>query len=119
MTDLTCDKIGALSGGMFGTVVDDVLNTIKADLDNRGDDALPRVLTITISFKREVSRDKESVIIDACVKPKLPDYRPMPTIAKVRVQAGEPVLFFQEETPENPDQPPLRFEERKGPEQQS
>ncbi len=111
MVDLTVDKIGDLAGGLFRTQVNDALATIKADLDDRGNDGKERVLKLTISFKREVARDEDSVVIDPEVIPKLPSYRPMTTIGKVKIQAGEPVLLFQEHVPSNPDQPAMKFED--------
>lgn len=119
-TDLKCNKIGALAEGLFGVQVNDALNTIKADLDNRGHDGQVRTLTIKIKFHREVLRGEASAstIIDPEVAPSLPSYRPSSTVGKIKMIAGEPFLLFEELSPENPDQPPLEFE-RRPPEQQA
>lgn len=101
---LTLEKLGALSGGLFGFSLERHINQIVDDLDDRGTDGLPRKLVITITFRRL----GDEVEINPALSVRYPDKRYRPTVAKfVAGRDGGTALGFQVASPENPDQPGL------------
>jgi hypothetical protein len=111
MTHLTCDSLGDLDGGRARGIIDAALSTMVRDLEERGHDEKTRVLTITVT-----TLTKQGITaIDVQANAKLPPYRTNMTAACLRQEkssAGlQTNLYFQEDNPENPDQPTLPYAE--------
>lgn len=106
LTKLCANTLGDLSEGMARGVIDAALGKIYADLEDRGEDGNPRVLTIEVTFQKT----KGLVVIDTQVAAKLPKYRTRATHGEPMQQRSRdgkttyPVLAFQEHDAENPSQ---------------
>lgn len=111
LKNLTSETLGDLDNGLFGRLVDEELQKILADIDDRGHDGNKRQITITIDFQMDPSRDPHSpsLLIDPQVKSKVPPLRSGITIAKVgrSVKSGALAMQFRDDNRDNPEQPTL------------
>jgi len=111
MTALTCDSLGELNHGLARGVIDAALRMAVADLNERGseDDKVRKVI-ITVEMER-MTDDDIAVRVD--VGTKLPAYRTDATICRLNYDDGELGAKFEPESPKNPDQKTIPFDEPK------
>jgi hypothetical protein len=107
MTHLNCETLGELDGGISRAIIDAALVAMIKDLDDRGRDEKARSVVITLT-----AVNKQGIVaIDVQAQAKLPPYRSNLTASALRQEktsAGmQTNLYFQEDNPENPDQPTL------------
>jgi len=91
-----------LADGYAGKAIDSALKRITDDIQDRGHDGKPRLLTVKITFTPDPSGRCE-IEVDAGVK--CPGYKPPKTVAKIDQRAGG--LIFNPDCSENPDQAAL------------
>ena len=99
---LSMDTIGDLDGGIFRLLVDQEIERLTKDVEDRAEeDGRPRRLVIDI----EVIKSKGMVIITPRVDVKLPPRVSGSTVAKERMRSkGQPQLLFQPYNSDHPDQ---------------
>lgn len=92
-------SIGLLADGLFGRQIDQELLRVYSDVDDRGQDGLPRKVTIELTFHPEA---KGVTNIDPKVAAKLPPQRGYMTQAKLDRTVGG--MLFNPSCAANPDQ---------------
>ena len=101
---LTWKTIGNLTDGQAGHAIDAAIARAVADLDDRGDDGKPRVVTVNLILQKQ--RGIPSAEVTA--KASLPTYRTERTACRVMQRQSrrgpEAVLNFQDLAPDNAEQ---------------
>ena len=100
---LNLESLGALADGAAGAIIDKAISEALLDLDDRGDDLLPRKVTIELTMHRR-GRDDNQLETRVAAQAKLPPRRTPRTVGNIRHNQGMPEIFFQEHAPDAPDQ---------------
>ena len=97
---ISYETLGSLDGGMAQTNIDKAIRAAVFDLEDRGADEKPRVVTITLTMKRV----GDQVDCEVQAIPKIPSFKTAATAAEIKYEHGEPSLFFNDLAPDDPAQ---------------
>lgn len=104
LKNLTAASIGDLDNGAAALAIDREIAAAIADMDDRGEDGKPRVVTIQIAM---CMRDNGEADVVVDVSAKLPKLRTFSTTCNLKRSGGGVDLAFQERNSSNPNQPTL------------
>lgn len=107
-TQLTIQTLGDMNNGVAGIALNECFAQIYRDLQDRGHDGKERVAEIKVRFRKRLTSGEVEVEVEGAVK--LPNYRTDPSVCKTVQVAGQPALFFQKASPDNPDQEEIPFD---------
>lgn len=97
---LTIDTLGDLDEGAARVIINQEIQTVVSDLEDRGQDGLARTVTIKV----EMAYVKGNILTNVTAKGAIPARRSNSTVGKIRFFESVPRLLFQEHAGENPDQ---------------
>lgn len=92
-------NVGDVSDGYVGRAVNDALERVFKDIDDRGHDGLTRTVKIELKISKVANDRIEIVPVIDC---KIPPHKPSRTVAKMDVKAGG--FSFNPDMSDNPDQ---------------
>ncbi len=99
--ELSNSTIGMLSDGAAGLIIDAELKNLMVDLDDRGSDGKPRVLTIKVTMIKK--GDSCDVLVDT--KATMPPRKTNRTVAGIEASGKKTAVFFSPDNAGNPKQP--------------
>lgn len=106
-TELSCDTLGDLDSGIARAIINTEIKRAIADADDRGgEDGKARKVKIELSLVMS----KGLLVVSVAAKAELPPYISNHTLGKVMERSTKAggrtkLLLFQENSPENPEQP--------------
>ncbi len=99
--NLSLETIGDLDAGVSRAVINQALQALVDDLDDRGSDLQVRKFNLTVEAKQ---LENEEIDIKVVVKNSLPPYKTHATHARISKRSGKTGLQFQTFAPDRPDQ---------------
>lgn len=103
-TNLCYFTLGDLDSGAAEKIITAGLNSMLADLDDRGDDGKPREVNIKVILVRADDGRSDTVVAHVEVGTKCPSRRTAGTMGKIRMSVRGAEFQFQTLAPDDPNQ---------------